>query len=98
MNQVRNYIKSLFLIELLRGLMLTISYLVSPKVTVRYPEEKTPQGIAFVGCMRCAATPTAKSAASRASCARRFVQRSPLPSSPSSAPTGRGAPHDMISI
>ncbi|MCB1738942.1 MAG: NADH-quinone oxidoreductase subunit I, partial [Gammaproteobacteria bacterium] len=49
MKQLQNYIKSLFLIELIKGLMLTVSYLVSPKVTVRYPEEKTPQGHRFRG-------------------------------------------------
>ncbi len=43
------YLKSLTLIELLRGLGLTGRYFFKPKVTVRYPEEKTPQSPRFRG-------------------------------------------------
>ncbi|WP_455210522.1 NADH-quinone oxidoreductase subunit NuoI [Kaarinaea lacus] len=49
MNTVTNYIKSLFLIELLKGLRLTISYLGRKKFTVQYPEEKTPMSPRFRG-------------------------------------------------
>ncbi|QKT02574.1 NADH-quinone oxidoreductase subunit NuoI [Ectothiorhodospiraceae bacterium 2226] len=42
-------IKSLFLIELLRGMRLTGRYLFRPKVTVQYPEERTPQSPRFRG-------------------------------------------------
>jgi len=37
------YIKSLFLLELFKGLKLTGRYLFKKKVTVQYPEEKTPR-------------------------------------------------------
>ena len=44
-----NRLKSLTLWELLKGLKLTGGYLVSKKVTVQYPEEKTPQSPRFRG-------------------------------------------------
>lgn len=49
MNVVTNYIKSLFLIELFKGLRLTFSYLGRKKFTVQYPEEKTPLSPRFRG-------------------------------------------------
>jgi len=49
MQTVVNYIKSLFLIELLKGLALTGRYLFAKKITVQYPEEKTPQSPRFRG-------------------------------------------------
>lgn len=49
MNAIKNYIKSLFLWELLKGLKLTGEHLFKPKVTVQYPEEKTPQSSRFRG-------------------------------------------------
>ncbi len=45
----RALLKSFLLLELLRGLWLTLGYLFAPKFTVRYPEEKTPQGHRFRG-------------------------------------------------
>lgn len=44
-----NYIKSLFLWELIKGLSLTGRYLFDRKITVQYPEEKTPQSHRFRG-------------------------------------------------
>jgi NADH-quinone oxidoreductase subunit I len=49
MNVITNYFKSLILIELLRGLMLTGKYLFRRKITVQYPEEKTPMSPRFRG-------------------------------------------------
>lgn len=49
MNTVTNYIRSLFLIELFKGLRLTLSYLGRKKFTVQYPEEKTPLSPRFRG-------------------------------------------------
>jgi NADH-quinone oxidoreductase subunit I len=49
MNLVRNYVKSLFLLELMRGLRLTGRYLFARKITVQYPEEKTPISPRFRG-------------------------------------------------
>ena len=48
-DKITTYIKSLFLWELLKGLKLTGGHLFKPKVTVQYPEEKTPQSSRFRG-------------------------------------------------
>jgi len=48
-NKVHQYLKSLLLIDLLKGLSLTSRYLFRPKITIRYPEEKTPQSPRFRG-------------------------------------------------
>ncbi len=48
-NNVKNYIQSLFLWELLKGLQLTGIYMFKRKITVQYPEEKTPQSHRFRG-------------------------------------------------
>jgi NADH-quinone oxidoreductase subunit I len=49
MNAVSRYLKSLLLLELLRGLSVTMGYFFKPKFTVRYPEEKTPKSNRFRG-------------------------------------------------
>ncbi len=49
MNTIVNYLRSLFLLELLKGLKLTGRYFLSTKFTVQYPEEKTPQSNRFRG-------------------------------------------------
>jgi NADH-quinone oxidoreductase subunit I len=49
MNKFKHYIKSFMLWELLQGLFLTGRYLFARKVTVQYPEEKTPQSNRFRG-------------------------------------------------
>lgn len=49
MTAITNYIRSLFLWELLKGLRLTGKYLFKRKITVQYPEEKTPQSHRFRG-------------------------------------------------
>ncbi len=49
MKKIARYIKSLFLLELIRGLRLTGRHLFRKKVTVQYPEEKTPQSQRFRG-------------------------------------------------
>jgi NADH-quinone oxidoreductase subunit I len=43
------YFKSLFLWELLKGMRLTGRRLISNKITIQYPEEKTPQSPRFRG-------------------------------------------------
>lgn len=45
----KRYIKSLFLWELLMGLKLTGKYFFARKITVQYPEEKTPMSPRFRG-------------------------------------------------
>lgn len=49
MKRVRHFLKSFMLWELFLGLKLTGRYLFSKKVTVQYPEEKTPQSPRFRG-------------------------------------------------
>ena len=49
MSTVVNYFKSLLLLELFRGLALTGKYLFARKITVQYPEEKTPMSARFRG-------------------------------------------------
>ncbi|GBE10109.1 MAG TPA: NADH-quinone oxidoreductase subunit NuoI [Gammaproteobacteria bacterium] len=49
MPAIRNYIKSLFQWELFLGLRVTGRYLFTRKVTLMYPEEKTPQSPRFRG-------------------------------------------------
>lgn len=49
MNQLRHFFKSFLLWELLKGMKLTGKYLFARKVTVQYPEEKTPQSPRFRG-------------------------------------------------
>lgn len=49
MKKILRYIKSLLLLELIKGLRLTGSYLFKKKITVQYPEEKTPQSKRFRG-------------------------------------------------
>lgn len=49
MRSVKHFFKSFLLWELLQGLRLTGRYLFSRKVTVQYPEEKTPQSPRFRG-------------------------------------------------
>ena len=49
MNVLRDYIKSLFLLELWKGLSITGRYLFRKKFTVQYPEEKAPMSPRFRG-------------------------------------------------
>lgn len=49
MSGFKHYAKSFLLLELLKGLKLTLGYFFSTKFTVRYPEEKAPQSHRFRG-------------------------------------------------
>lgn len=49
MSKIGSYVKSLFLWELLRGMKLTGRYFFTKKITVQYPEEKTPMSPRFRG-------------------------------------------------
>jgi len=49
LRSVREFASSLMLRELFRGLALTGRYLFARKITVQYPEEKTPQSPRFRG-------------------------------------------------
>lgn len=49
MDKIAYFIKSFFLVELLKGLMLTGKNLFVRKVTIQFPEEKTPYSPRFRG-------------------------------------------------
>ncbi len=49
MTRVASYLKSLMLIEFIRGMWLTLKYMFKPKFTVNYPFEKFPQSVRFRG-------------------------------------------------
>jgi NADH-quinone oxidoreductase subunit I len=49
MNAIKRYLKSFLLLELLRGMSVTGRYLFARKITVQYPEEKTPLSPRFRG-------------------------------------------------
>ena len=49
MNRIAHFVKSFTLWELLKGLSVTGRYLFSKKITVQYPEEKTPMSPRFRG-------------------------------------------------
>lgn len=49
LDTMRDYVRSLFLLELVRGMSLTGRYLFKGKFTVQYPEEKAPLSPRFRG-------------------------------------------------
>lgn len=49
MEKITNYFKSFLLIELLKGMALTGRHFFARKITVQFPEEKTPQSFRFRG-------------------------------------------------
>jgi NADH-quinone oxidoreductase subunit I len=49
MGAVKDFVKGLFLTELLKGMAVTGRYFFARKITVQYPDEKTPQGFRFRG-------------------------------------------------
>jgi len=49
MQGIRNFLKTVLLLELLQGLWVTLKNLFRPKTTINYPEEKTPQSPRFRG-------------------------------------------------
>lgn len=49
MNAIKRYLNSFLLIELFKGLALTGRHLFARKITVQYPDEKTPQSHRFRG-------------------------------------------------
>ena len=49
LNNVREFLNSLLLKEVFKGMGLTGRYLFAPKTTIQYPEEKTPMSPRFRG-------------------------------------------------
>ncbi|PJD92832.1 MAG: NADH-quinone oxidoreductase subunit NuoI [Legionella sp.] len=48
---IKHYIRSYLMVDLLRGLMLTGRYFFKKKITVQFPEEKTPSSNRFRGML-----------------------------------------------
>ena len=49
MTQIKDFFSSMLLVELFKGLALTGKYMFARKITVQYPEEKTPMSPRFRG-------------------------------------------------
>lgn len=49
MEKITNFFKSFLLLELVKGMVLTGRHFFARKITVQFPEEKTPQGHRFRG-------------------------------------------------
>ncbi len=49
MDRIKFFFSTFLLLELLKGMAVTGKYLFKPKITVHYPEEKTPQSPRFRG-------------------------------------------------
>jgi NADH-quinone oxidoreductase subunit I len=49
MNRIKDFFRTFLLFELVKGMMLTGRYLFARKITVHFPEEKTPQSPRFRG-------------------------------------------------
>ena len=49
MEKITNFFKTFLLFELVKGMALTGRYFFARKITVQYPEEKTPQSFRFRG-------------------------------------------------
>ncbi|OFZ67277.1 MAG: NADH-quinone oxidoreductase subunit I [Betaproteobacteria bacterium RBG_16_56_24] len=49
MQMIKNFFKTFLLYELVKGMALTGRYFFARKITVQYPEEKTPQSLRFRG-------------------------------------------------
>ena len=49
MKMIKHYLQSFLFLELLKGMSLTFRYMFARKITVQYPEEKTPMSPRFRG-------------------------------------------------
>ncbi|MBA3034726.1 MAG: NADH-quinone oxidoreductase subunit NuoI [Gammaproteobacteria bacterium] len=49
MGAMKDFVKSFFLLELFKGLTVTGRYFFARKITIQYPDEKTPMGFRFRG-------------------------------------------------
>ena len=49
MEKISGFFRTFLLLELLKGMQLTGRHLFARKITVQFPEEKTPQGFRFRG-------------------------------------------------
>ena len=98
MNRIKDFFRTFLLFELLKGMMLTGRYLFARKITVQFPEEKTPQSPRFRGLHALRRYPNGKDAALPANFVKRYVPLSQLRSNPSSVRMARAAPNGTTSI
>jgi hypothetical protein len=78
MNRIKDFFRTFLLFELLKGMMLTGRYLFARKITVHFPEEKTPQSPVSGAFMPFAGILTEKNAALPANFVKRYVPLSQL--------------------
>jgi len=50
LKSIKSFFDTFLLVELVKGMALTGKFLFSRKITVQFPEEKTPQSPRFRGC------------------------------------------------
>lgn len=51
LKKIKQFLETFLLWEIIRGLWLTGRYLFTPKITIQYPEEKTPRSFRFRGLL-----------------------------------------------
>ena len=98
MNAVFNAARSFLLLEIIKGLGLTLKYFFKPKVTINYPYEKEACRRGSVASMRCAVTPMARNGASPVNYAKRSARHRPSRSKPNHVMTAAAGQRDTISI
>ena len=87
MSALMQTLRGALLTDFVSAFFLTLREMGRRKPTVNYPFEKNPISRASAASTPCAATPTAKSAASPASCAKRSARPRRSPSRPNRAKT-----------
>ena len=76
---IKNTLSSLMLWELLKGMALTGRYFFARKITIQYPEERTPQSPRFRGLHALRRYPNGEERLLLANCAKRFALHWQLP-------------------
>ena len=97
MEAIKDFFGSLMLTELLKGMRLTGKYFFKRKVTLRYPQEKTPMSARFRGLHALRRYPNGEERCIAANCAKRCARRWPSPSNRTSARTAPAAPRATTS-
>ena len=90
--RIRDFFRTFVLFELVKGLMLTGRYFFARKITVQFPEEKTPQSGRFRGLHALRRYPNGEERCIACKFVRRCARRSRSPSNPSSELMGPDAP------
>jgi NADH-quinone oxidoreductase subunit I len=71
--RLQRFFHTFLLVELCRGMMLTGTYLFARKITVQYPQEKTPQSPRFKSLHALRRYPNGEERCIAASSARRYA-------------------------